>query len=887
MSLMYSPVRQDAPSVDGKFLTAQNNRFLIKGVSYGTFAPRADGGGQFPAREQIAQDFAAMRRAGINTVRLYTAPAADVLEQAAQHDLRLMIGLPWTQHVAFLDDEQLRRDIRREIVAQVRALHQHPTALLFALGNEIPPTVVRWHGQRKVEQFLRELYEDAKAAAPDALLTYVNYPPTEYLELPFFDVCSFNVYLHDERKLRDYLTRLQHIAGQKPLLIAEAGADSMREGRAGQASLTAMQLRAAFQVGACGAVAYAWTDEWWRGGNAVEDWAFGLVDADRRPKPALEAVSRVFAFAPFDEAARASWPRVSVVVCAYNAQDTIDECLTSLERLTYPNYEVVVVNDGSRDATAEIVSRHPRIRLIDVPNGGLSLARNIGMRAATGEVVAYLDSDAFADPQWLDFLVQPMLDSSIAGSGGPNVVPRSDPWLAQCVARAPGGPTHVLLTDHIAEHVPGCNMAFRRDALLAIDGFNPVYLRAGDDVDLCWRIQSNCGPIGFAPSALVWHRHRASVKAYWKQQVGYGEGEEWLRPYHPDKFVGRHILWHGLVYSPLPFVKSMSGQRVNAGVWGTAPFPSVYRVDRGALSYLPHSGQWQVGSIALVLAGALLALLGVSALGALVAVVGGVGLAFTVVRCLLHAWHSDIRTLPAISGRSRRTSHLVYRLTIAWLHFIQPLARLHGRVRGVRDWPATMPRSRASSTGGAWQVIRAMSGATVQQRFWSETWVDARAVLTRLVERLRITRVGGDIAVDDGWWVDRDLSVAVAPGLSLDVRSLVEEHAAGKCLWRSRLRLRGGWLLAALAAPVLGAGIMLVRGDTPPTLLSIAALLASAVLFAAGSRVIERVRVTTDAVARVAEQLRMYDIVDHRPAIAARLLDDQGPGPADMVRETQ
>ena len=69
-------------------------------------------------------------------------------------------------------------------------------------------------------------------------------------------------------------------------------------------------------------------------------------------------------------------------------------------------------------------------------------------------------------------------------------MPPDDPWMAQCVARAPGGPTHVLLDDRVAEHVPGCNMAFRRDALLAIGGFNPVYLRAGDDVDVCWRLQA-------------------------------------------------------------------------------------------------------------------------------------------------------------------------------------------------------------------------------------------------------------------------------------------------------------------------------------------------------------------------------------------------------------
>ena len=119
----------------------------------------------------------------------------------------------------------------------------------------------------------------------------MNFPPTEFLDLSFFDVCAFNVYLHREQDLRAYLARLQHIAGQKPLLLAEAGVDSIREGEDGQARLTAMHLRAAFEEGACGAVAFAWTDEWWRGGHDVDDWAFGLVDRDRRPKPAAAAVA--------------------------------------------------------------------------------------------------------------------------------------------------------------------------------------------------------------------------------------------------------------------------------------------------------------------------------------------------------------------------------------------------------------------------------------------------------------------------------------------------------------------------------------------------------------------------------------------------------------------
>src|SRR5262245_40335443 len=342
-----------SPRVNGKFLEVEGQRFFVKGVTYGTFAPD-EHGVQFPAPTQIDRDFALMAANGINTVRVYTVPTTALLDAAATHGLRVMAGIPWAQHIAFLDNLSVQRQVRKDVASTIAALASHPAMLMFAVGNEIPAPVVRWHGQRRVERFLRDLYQDAKSAAPSSLLTYVNFPPTEYLDLDCFDVCAFNVYLHREPELRAYLARLQHVAGPRPLLLAEAGADSIRETPEGQAQLTATHLRTAFAEGACGAVAFAWTDEWWRGGSDVNDWAFGLVDASRQPKPALSAVSRVFLDAPFAAAERAVWPRVSVVVCAYNAAETIDDCLTSLANLTYPDTEIIVVNDGSRDGTGDL-----------------------------------------------------------------------------------------------------------------------------------------------------------------------------------------------------------------------------------------------------------------------------------------------------------------------------------------------------------------------------------------------------------------------------------------------------------------------------------------------------------------------------------------------------
>src|SRR5579872_3340791 len=346
------PASAGRVAADGKFLRVGDERFLVKGVTYGTFAPDAQGY-QFPSIAQVAEDFRQMAALGINTVRTYTPPRRDLLDEAARQGLRVMVGLPWSQHVAFLDDRALQRQIRLELVARVAELGDHPALLTFALGNEIPSGIVRWHGRMRIERFLRGLYELAKSVSPESLFTYVNFPPTEFLDLSFLDICAFNVYLHREADLRAYLARLQHIAGQKPLLLAEAGADSIRESEDGQAAITAMHLRVAFEEGACGAIAFAWTDEWWRGGHPVADWNFGLVDRQRRPKAAARAVAQAFADAPFPAAQKQTWPRVSVVVCAYNAADTLRDNLTSLERLEYPDYEILLVNDGSKDKTAE------------------------------------------------------------------------------------------------------------------------------------------------------------------------------------------------------------------------------------------------------------------------------------------------------------------------------------------------------------------------------------------------------------------------------------------------------------------------------------------------------------------------------------------------------
>ncbi|MBD0291470.1 MAG: glycosyl transferase, partial [Thermoleophilia bacterium] len=302
------------PYVDGKFLAIENERVWLRGVTYGTFAPDREGA-RFGTRERVRDDFAAMAANGINAIRTYTAPPRWFLDEALHHGLWVMVGLAWEQHVAVLPDRALAARVETSVRTQAAGCAGHPAVLCFAVGNEIPTPIVRWQGRRNVERFLERLARGVRTEDPAALVTYVNYPSTEYLRLPFLDFLSFNLYLDHGPAVVRYLARLQNLAGEKPLVLAELGFDSRRGGVARQATVVASQVEAAFAAGCAGSFVFAWTDEWHRGEDEVRDWDFGMTDRGRHPKPALQSLRR--AYEQVDEPP-ASAPLVSVVVCTYN-----------------------------------------------------------------------------------------------------------------------------------------------------------------------------------------------------------------------------------------------------------------------------------------------------------------------------------------------------------------------------------------------------------------------------------------------------------------------------------------------------------------------------------------------------------------------------------------
>src|SRR5438132_5107634 len=283
----------------------------------------------------------------------------------------------------------------------------------------------------------------------------------------------------------------------------------------------------------------------------------------------------------------------------------MDQCLASLAVLNYPDYEVIVVNDGSRDRTLEIAESYDYCRIFSQPNKGLSAARNVGAEAATGEIVAYTDSDCVADPDWLTYLVAKMEASNLAACGGPNFPPPEDNLVPAAVAVAPGGPTHVLISDEVAEHIAGCNMAFRREVLLQLGGFDPVYRAAGDDVDICWRFQDAGHTIGFSPAAVVWHFRRNTVAAYCNQQRGNGKAEALVYAKHPfrSNLFGQ-AKWLGRIYGDLSTSLLLSRRPVvYSGVFGRGLFQTLYEPPSSLTALLPLTFEWSAASLVLALVG--------------------------------------------------------------------------------------------------------------------------------------------------------------------------------------------------------------------------------------------------------------------------------------------
>lgn len=754
--------------VRSKFFFEGEKKFFVKGVTYAPFAPDAEGY-QFGSKEQVAKDLAAIREAGANLVRIYTTPPRWFLDLCLENGIRVLFSIAWMEHVEFLNDPKVRASVEKAVIDAVREHKGHHAIFGYLLGNEIPSSMVRWLGAKRVTEFVEHLVNIARREDPRALYSYASYPPTEYLLPQNVDFLTFNVYLHRREDFDRYLARLQNLAEDKPLIMGEFGMDTIRHTEEEQAEMIGWHLDSVVRGGLAGTILYAWTDEWHRGGMDILDWAFGLVKRDRTPKKALETVRQFYGKTGSitDGAPLPRVPRVSVIVCSYNGGQTLEACLRSLKKVNYPDYEVVLVDDGSTDNTKEIVSHHPWVKAIHQPNMGLSVARNVGAAHATGEIIAYTDSDCMADPDWLYYLVGTLLSGNYAGVGGPNISPPAQNWQQACVAAAPGGPSHVLLTDVVAEHIPGCNMAFHRWAFEKIGGFDPEYRKAGDDVDFCWRLQQEGEVIAFSPSAIVWHYRRFTLKAFRKQQEGYGEAESLLRFKHLVFFGPTGTAkWKGQVYGAPRFTWLINQPVIYHGVFGEGLFQCIYPTPQSELAAYLSSIEWVTLTAFLFLLSIPFPALRIVAF----LMFGG-----TFLVALSYMIHAKLEP---------RFDTIRARLLVAFLALSQPLVRGWARYFTWLKFKRT-PESVISTKEKDFTPSN-IKGST-KLVLWNEEGKGRELLLTSVIEALE--KEGWSYSTDTGWkaW---DVQIYGSFWWGVTMRSVTEYHGGPKCLTRVRLTTR-------------------------------------------------------------------------------------------------
>lgn len=224
-------------------------------------------------------------------------------------------------------------------------------------------------------------------------------------------------------------------------------------------------------------------------------------------------------------------PFISVVVPVWNAERTIGDCLASILRTDYPadRQEVVVVDNGSTDRTADIIGRHP-VRCVYEERRGPSATRNRGIAVSRGEIVAFIDADCIATTHWLRELAGGFADGETCAVAGEIVAypPSTPAERYHAMYKSRWQASALSLSRPFAVTA---NVAFRRETFDRIGLFDPR-LRTAEDKDFGWRFFDAGMKLVYSERALVFHRHRPTGWALFKQHVMWGYGAALVHQKH-------------------------------------------------------------------------------------------------------------------------------------------------------------------------------------------------------------------------------------------------------------------------------------------------------------------------------------------------------------------
>jgi cellulose synthase/poly-beta-1,6-N-acetylglucosamine synthase-like glycosyltransferase len=296
-------------------------------------------------------------------------------------------------------------------------------------------------------------------------------------------------------------------------------------------------------------------------------------------------------------------------------------------------------------------------------------------------------------------------------------LPPDDSSVAAAVLVSPGGPAHVMLTDRQAEHIPGCNMAFYQWALADIGAFDPIFRRAGDDVDVCWRLQRRGQKIGFSPSGFVWHYRRSTVRAYLKQQHGYGEAEALLERKHPENFNSFGAsTWHGRIYTASKHGIIVRTPIIYRGVFGSSWFQTLYTSRPVGLLSFFSSLQYHVL--------ATLPLLVLSAIFHWLLPLAIASLALSLGVCAAAGAQAEL---------PRNKRRWWSRPLVALMFFLQPIARGWARYQGQLGLPS-LPHANRETLDSI--SLRGGHFSLKETRYWGEQTVERIEFVKSVLECL-------------------------------------------------------------------------------------------------------------------------------------------------------
>jgi hypothetical protein len=347
----------------------------------------------------------------------------------------------------------------------------------------------------------------------------------------------------------------------------------------------------------------------------------------------------------------------------------------------------------------------------------------------------------------------------------------------------------VLLNDDVAEHIPGCNMAFRKSALEEIHGFDPLYTSAGDDVDLCWRLQNAGYAIGFSPVAVVWHFRRHTVRAYLKQQMGYGKAEALLFFKHPFRFnlLGQSR-WLGRIYGGVATSLFARGPVIYYGAFGRGLFQTLYERPASLFTHLPFTLEWNLVAAVLLITAILS---GEYVVASSLPFLASLGSAAT------SAWKA--RLDPRFNGPRAR-------LLVMVLLYLGPLMRSFERYLWRTRRGRDVERVNAEIEALAQRPKISLLRAEFVVSYWNETGREKEHFLHELAAFFVPRKYR--VSVGSGWneW---DLEIARGIWTSARIEVAVEDHVGPKRVVRVRTTLHtakiGLWALAAcLGVAVLG-----------------------------------------------------------------------------------